>query len=371
MKAIAVKPGKSFSAHLVEIDEPKLGPHQVHVEVHAVGIDGTDHEINEGGYGNPPSGQDFLVMGHESFAKVLEVGEGVRRFVPGDMVTATVRRPGGCVNCRHGQYDMCLDGDFTERGINGRNGYLTEQYVDDEEFFVHIPKPLYPVGMLVEPVSVAVKGVEQTWAIQNRMWWQPHTAAVLGAGQIGLFCTFLLRSRGLEVYVFSQEEPDSLEAQLVEKTGGHYIDVRKQSLTEVGKQVGPFDVVYEATGYSPLIFEAVQNLHADGVMCLFSVTAGKRQLEINADEFNNQLVFGNRVVFGSVNSNHGHFERAVEAMERFHLRWPGLLDSIITQRVHGLDHFDEAIATSQAAADKRKSAKSQIKSVVFVKEPKG
>jgi threonine dehydrogenase-like Zn-dependent dehydrogenase len=366
MKAVAVKPGQKYSAHLVDIDEPQVGPHQVLVEVEAVGIDGTDREINQGGYGNPPKGDDVLVMGHESYTRVVSVGDGVRRFKPGDHVTATVRRPGGCVNCRHGAYDMCLDGDYTERGINGRHGYMTERYVDGEEFFVHVPDSLKDVGMLVEPVSVAVKGVEQAWAIQNRMWWQPHAAGILGAGQIGLFCAFLLRARGLEVYVMSQEAPDSLEAQLVGRVGAHYVDTKKRSIQDVGQSAGGFDVVFEATGYSPLIFDALQQLHTNGVMCLFSVTDGKRDLEINSDQFNNEMVFGNRLVFGSVNSNHGHFERAVTSMEQFSLRWPGLLDSVITEKVHGIDNFAQAIATDQKAAEARRMAKSQIKSVLYL-----
>ena len=366
MKAVAVDPGKAYSAHLVDMDEPKAGPHQVLVEVKAIGIDGTDREINQGGYGRPPDGDDCLIMGHESFARVVSVGDAVRRFKPGDNVTATVRRPGGCVNCRHGAYDMCLDGDFTERGIRGRHGYLTHRYVDSEEFFVHVPDSLSGVGMLVEPVSVAVKGIEQAWAIQNRMWWQPHTAGVLGAGQIGLFCAFILRARGLDVHVMSQETTDSLEAHLVEQVGAHYVNTSDQGVSETGQSVGGFDVVFEATGYSPLIFDALSQLHTNGVMCLFSVTGGERQMEINADQFNNRLVQGNRLVFGSVNSNHRHFEQAVSAMEQFELRWPGLLDSIITEKVHGIDSFDQAIATSRAAAETRRRAKDQIKSVIYL-----
>jgi threonine dehydrogenase-like Zn-dependent dehydrogenase len=116
MKAVAVKPGETYSAHLVDIDEPKVASHEVLVEVEAIGIDGTDREINQGGYGKPPKGEDVLVMGHESYTRVLEVGDAVRRFKPGDHVTSTVRRPGGCINCRHGAHDMCLDGDDTEHG---------------------------------------------------------------------------------------------------------------------------------------------------------------------------------------------------------------------------------------------------------------
>jgi threonine dehydrogenase-like Zn-dependent dehydrogenase len=260
---------------------------------------------------------------------------------------------------------MCLDGDYTQRGINGRHGYMTERYVDGEEYFVHVPDSLKDVGMLAEPVSVAVKGIEQAWAIQNRMWWQPHQAGVLGAGQIGLFCAFLLRARGLEVCVMSKEAPDSLGARLVQQVGAEYVDTGERSVADAGNAVGGFDVVFEATGYSPLIFDALHRLHADGALCLFSVTDGERKPEINANLFNNQLVFGNRLVFGSVNSNHGHVEGAVSAMEQLSLRWPGLLDSIITEKVHGIGNFDQVVATNQQAAEARRKAKGQIKSVLY------
>ncbi|MCA9269887.1 MAG: alcohol dehydrogenase catalytic domain-containing protein, partial [Planctomycetales bacterium] len=116
MKAVAVTPGKPNSVHLREIPRPRLDDqpagltirpgHAVLVKVLKVGVDATDREINEALYGAAPPGDDFLVLGHESFGVVEEVGPQVTSVKPGDYVTATVRRPGGSIYDQIGTYDM-------------------------------------------------------------------------------------------------------------------------------------------------------------------------------------------------------------------------------------------------------------------------
>ena len=90
MKAIAVVPGKPGSAHLTTLRKPSIdevdGGRGVLVRVLRVGVDGTDKEINAAEYGAAPPGEDVLVIGHESFGVVAEVGPGVRDLAPGDFV---------------------------------------------------------------------------------------------------------------------------------------------------------------------------------------------------------------------------------------------------------------------------------------------
>jgi glucose 1-dehydrogenase len=144
MKAVAVLPGKPNSVHLAELPRPKLSDvpngRGVLVQVLRVGVDGTDKEINAAEYGQAPSGYDFLVIGHECFGKVVEVGPNVTELSPGDYVVPTVRRPGGSFYDRIGQYDMTTDETYYERGINLRHGYLTEYFVDEPEYIVKVPQ---------------------------------------------------------------------------------------------------------------------------------------------------------------------------------------------------------------------------------------
>ncbi len=209
MKAIAVTPGQANSVHLRELPEPKIDSipdgKGIRVKVLKVGVDATDREINDALYGNPPPGDDFLVLGHECFGKVLEVGPNVRAVKVGDYVTATVRRPGGSIYDSIGHYDMTSEEVYYERGINLLHGYLTEQFVDSEQYIVRVPPGLKHLHVLMEPMSCAAKAIQQAYECQRRMKvWSPKRAFVLGAGQIGLLATLSLKLRGLEVFTLAR-----------------------------------------------------------------------------------------------------------------------------------------------------------------------
>src|SRR5918995_5952854 len=224
MKAIAVFPGKPNSIHLTNLPEPGVedvpDERGVLVEVLRVGVDGTDKEINDAEYGAAPEGYDFLVTGHESFGRVLEVGPNVRDLAPGDYVVATVRRPGGSIYDLIGAYDMTTDETYYERGINLLHGFLTERYVDDPEYIVQVPAALKEVGVLLEPISIVEKGVEQAYEVQRRLGiWRPSRAAVVGVGSLGLLATLVLRLRGLEVTTLARTDPHTLNSELVEALG--------------------------------------------------------------------------------------------------------------------------------------------------------
>ena len=204
MKAVAVLPGRPNSVHLAELEKPSLSDvpdgRGVLVRVLRVGVDGTDREINAAEYGAAPAGFSFLVVGHEGFGQVEAVGPNVSFIRPGDFVVSTVRRPGRSLYDQIGLQDMTTDSQYFERGINLRHGYLTEHYVEDEEFVVKIPQGLKEVGVLLEPMTVAQKGIAQAYEIQRRLKvWRPRSAAVMGAGTLGLLATLVLRLRGLDV----------------------------------------------------------------------------------------------------------------------------------------------------------------------------
>src|ERR1051325_6617007 len=171
MKAIAVKPGVPNTVHLAELPGLKVtdmpNGRGVLVKVLRVGVDGTDKEINAAEYGAAPDGYDFLVIGHEGFGQVEAVGPNVSFVRPGDYVVATVRRPGKSIYDSIGLQDMTTDTEYFERGISRRHGYLTEYYVEDEAFVVKIPQGLKDVGVLLEPMTVAQKGITQAFEIQR------------------------------------------------------------------------------------------------------------------------------------------------------------------------------------------------------------
>ena len=261
MKAISVFPGKPDSVHLAELKKPSLeevpNGRGVLVKVLRVGVDGTDKEINAAEYGAAPSGYDFLVIGHEGFGRVEAVGPSVTELKPGDYVVATVRRPGHSIYDLIGTNDMTTDDVYYERGINLRHGFLTEYYVDDVEYVVKVPQGLKHVGVLLEPITVVEKGIHQAYEIQRRLKvWRPRRAAVMGAGTIGLLATLALRLRGIDVTTFARNAKPNLNAELIEHLGARYLITQEVPIIEGAKNYGPFDLIFEATGNSGVVFTA-------------------------------------------------------------------------------------------------------------------
>ena len=344
MKAIAVTPRQKDSMAIIDVPEPQAGEGDVLVEVIRVGICGTDVELKAGDYGEAPEGSNHLIIGHESFGRVAQTGSEVAGFSVGDYVVASVRRPcphDWCTPCRSGQNDMCITGDYAERGIKGRHGYLSEYYAERPEWLTLVPAEITETGIFLEPMSVVEKAIRQTKKIQERLPWRFQDAVVLGGGTIGLLAAMLLRLDGIDTYVLDHSEAGGFKAQLIGQIGAHHVDTREKSLADVAETVGRVDLVLEATGYAPLVLEATQLLSMDGVMCLLGVSGGSQQISMDASEFNNSLVLGNRLIFGSVNANVVDFKSGAGHIQDIIQRWPGALESMITGRV-GMAEFDQA-----------------------------
>jgi threonine dehydrogenase-like Zn-dependent dehydrogenase len=352
MKAIAVTPGVPNSAHLAQLSKPSPSDvpngRGVLVQVLRVGVDGTDKEINAAEYGSAPEGYDFLVIGHEGFGQVEAVGPNVTFLRPGDFVVATVRRPGTSLYDAIGLQDMTTDNQYFERGINLRHGYLTEYYVENEDYIVKIPQGLKEVGVLLEPMSVAQKGITQAYEIQRRMKvWRPRTAAVMGAGTLGLLATLVLRLRGLAVTTFGRTPKPYLNADLIDAVGARYVNTAERPILDASAELGPFDLIFEGTGSSAVVFESMQALAKNGVLVLTSITGGNHTLQVPADRINLEFVLGNKVMVGSVNASRENFETGVRDMSQAEAEYPGWLRCLLTHPVRGLDNYEELFSRLQ------------------------
>lgn len=350
MKAIAVIPGKPNSIHLREAPKPSVDSiadgRGVLVKVLRVGVDGTDKEINAAEYGAAPNGDDYLILGHESFGRVEAVGRSVTGFKPGDYVVASVRRPGSSIYDHIGLQDMTTDDTYFERGINLRHGFLAEYYADDERYLVRVPVGLKNEGVLLEPTSVAEKAIGQAYEIQRRLRvWRPQRAAVLGASTLGLLTAVILRLRGLDVTVLGRTRPPYPNSQLIEEIGARYVSTQDTPLKQASEKYGPFDLMIEGTGQSSLVFEAMEVLGKNGVLVMVSITGGDRKLEVPADKINQGFVLGNKVAVGSVNASREDFERGVQDLSQAQLQYPGWLGKLLTHPVKGLESYDQLIKT--------------------------
>ncbi|HEV8396368.1 MAG TPA: glucose 1-dehydrogenase [Vicinamibacterales bacterium] len=356
MKALAVVPGRAHSLHLIDVPKPTLDEvpagRGVLVRVLRVGVDGTDKEIDAAEYGQAPPGDNYLITGHEGFGVIEAVGPAVTELTAGDFVVATVRRPGSSLYDRIGTSDMTTDDVYFERGINLRHGYLAEYYVDDADFIVRVPAGLKEVGVLLEPMTVVEKGIAQAYEIQRRLRvWRPKRAAVMGAGTIGLLAALVLRLRGLDVTVFGLRPAPYLNADLLAMIGARYVSTAATPVIEASRAFGPFDIIFEATGFSPVVFDSMQALGKNGVLVLSSVTGGDRRVEAPADRINLEFVLGNKVMVGTVNANREYFERGVEDMALAEAEFPGWLSRLLTHPITGLERYRELVGALTSGTD--------------------
>ena len=346
MKAVAVRPGSPNSVHLAELPKPAVDDipkgRGVLVRVLKVGVDATDREINDALYGNAPPGYDFLVIGHECFGIVEEVGAAVTKVKPGDYVTCTVRRPGGSIYDQIGRSDITSEEEYFERGINLRHGYLTEYFVDDEEFIVRMPVGLKHLHVLAEPMSCAAKAVEQAFEAQKRLQvWSPKIAWVTGSGQIGLLSTLILRLRGLQVFTLARSPKPNHKATIAEGLGATYVSTKETTIDELAEKHGAPDIIIEATGSSAVAFDCMRVLGLNGAIVWTSITGGERTVQVPSDAVNLKWVLGNKLLLGSVNANFRHFESGIADLALGEVTWPGVIEKILTHPVDGLENYAE------------------------------
>lgn len=355
MQAVGVIP-KERKVQLVQHPASALiDDRDVRIRSLQVGICGTDREICSFEYGSPPPGNEYLVLGHESLGEVVEVGAAVSLVKPGDLVVPSVRRPcsrAECQPCSAGRQDFCVSGEFTERGIKMRHGFLTEMYVEKEKYLTRVPPELRDVGVLAEPLTVAEKALGQVWQIQKRLPWirsedpsRPGlglTAVVLGAGPVGILGVMALLSRGFQTYAYSRAEKPNRKAELIESLGAEYFSSKVVSPKELTERIGNIDLVYEAAGVAKVSFELLQVLGTNGIFVFTGIPGHRPAISFELDHLMRQLVLRNQVVIGTVNADLRDFQGAVDDLAAFHKRWPDQLHAVITGR-YPMDAFQELL----------------------------
>jgi threonine dehydrogenase-like Zn-dependent dehydrogenase len=342
LKAIAIVPGTA-GAHLVERPEPAIAaPDEIKIRIIRVGICGTDREEVSGGRAQAPDGQKELVIGHEMFGQVVGVGSSVTRVKAGDHAVFTVRRGcGACPSCLMNRSDMCQTGKYRERGIRGLDGYQTEYAVDKEQYIVRVPAELEPVGVLMEPLSVVEKAIDESLRVQTLRrpdaattpdWFHGRRCLVAGLGPVGLLAAMVLRLRGGEIYGLDVVDASSARPQWLAAVGGRYIDGREVPADQVEKKIGGMDFILDATGIAELEFNLLDALALNGIYALTGIPGGDRPLRISGAELIRQLVLDNQVMLGSVNAARGHFQMAADDLAQAQLRWGGQIATLITHR---------------------------------------
>jgi threonine dehydrogenase-like Zn-dependent dehydrogenase len=321
MRAVTVEPGKAGSARLQDIPEPTRPRGHLMVRTLAVGVCGTDIEILKGSLGKPPPGRSWMVLGHESLGEVLEApaSSGLSR---GDWVVGIVRRPDPvpCLNCGSGEWDMCRNGRYTERGIVSLDGYGSELFTLEPGFAVRVDTRLGLSAVLTEPCSVLAKAWDQIDRMGTRSHWQPRRVLITGAGPIGLLAALLAEERDMDVHVFDRVSSGP-KPELVRDLGATYHN------EDLPRAANGADIVLECTGDGPVIRQCLESVAPDGIVCLLGLGAGGNPDSLDLGALSRKLVLNNNIVFGSVNANRRHYQLAVEALLKADNRWLGRLIS--------------------------------------------
>lgn len=345
MKAIAIVPGTPHSVHLRDVPRPRLEDvpdgRGVRVRMLRAGLCGTDADLAAGEYGIAPDDSDYLVLGHETLGRVVEVGPSVASDVRVDqLVVITIRRPGTSAYDDIGRFDLSTDRVFIETGISSAHGGMAEEVVADADYLVPVPEELEEVAILTEPLACITKSLRQADQVQARLdLWRPSRALVTGASTIGLLATLALRLRGLDVTTFGRRPAPYRNSELIERVGARYVSAADTDLGVAAERHGPYDVVFEGSGDAGLVEPAVAALAPNGVLALFSVTPGSRPVQVDMARLNQAMVLYNRAMVGSAAAAREDYVQAVATIGRAEARpaTRGWLSELITDRIEGFD----------------------------------
>jgi len=347
MRAVGVFPG-TREVRLVDQPEPSISSsNQLKLRMLEVGVCGTDRDLCAFKFGTAPAGCDHFILGHESLAAVVDAGDAVTTFEPGDLVVAVVRKPcadPACAPCRAGRQDFCVTGRYREHGIQGMHGFMTEFLIEEENYVYPVPHALHDVAVLIEPLTIAEKAFLEFQAIDTRLPWRKdrRTSVVLGAGPVGLLGAMLFRSAGFDTWVYSRSRTPNPIAAIVDAIGARYVSSPERWPHDFAASTGNIDVVYEAMGAPQAAFDVLQFLGANGVFVFTGVPSYSERLSLDLHRLLRHMILRNQVAVGTVNAGPDAFEHAIRDLGAFHSQWPRALASFISGR-YPIGAFHDAI----------------------------
>lgn len=332
MKAVGVSIARR-EVQLIDHPEPKLvRPDDVKIRIREVGVCGTDREICEFKFGEPPAGSQHLVLGHEAVGEVVEAGTAVKDLHPGMLVVPMVRLPceiPACAACRADRQDFCSTDTFEEHGIRRSHGFMTEKVVERERFLLPVDAALRDVAVLVEPLTIMDKALKGLDAVRTRASFAAgKRGLVLGAGPVGLLGAMAFLLQGYETTVVARSPATTPNAALAKAIGATYISSRE---TPVGKW-GEYDAIYEAAGSPAAAMESLGALAPNGVLILTGVPGEGDFLKFDAGRFIREVVLKNQLIVGTVNAGKASFTGAIASLREMNRRWPDALRGLITSR---------------------------------------
>ncbi len=216
MKAVVLYGKGDKSVEVRDVPVPVIGPDECLVEVKFCGICGSEPHMYHGQLtllARPP-----VILGHEWSGQVVEAGERVRGFAPGDRVTCETAAEtcGTCALCRAGGYNLC-----PERRAFGFavDGAFTNYVKARPALLHHLPDGVsYEAAAMTEPICVAYNAVVEKSPLRPG-----DVVVIVGPGPVGLFCLQVAKLAGAGTVDVSEEDPAEVVRGLGDGLGAHLV----------------------------------------------------------------------------------------------------------------------------------------------------
>jgi len=337
MRAIVIfppNPGAQLR-ELSNIDLRSLGKNEVMVRTIYTGICGTDRELVNGliRHSTPPSGKNFMVLGHEVIGEIIEVGKEVTNFKRGDKVVALVRRGcGKCVGCRIGRPDLCETGNIKIAGIKAHDGFMTDFFVDKANYLVKIPDNV--VGedsVLIQPMGDIVKAIRTflivaearfPWTCEDSTY-ECKNSMVIGSGSTGLLFSIILKSMGFNVTLVNRRGPTELEDRIVRQIG---VDFKV-----INDDLEQTDLLVDTSGSITSLLRVISKVKPNGGIILFGFGVGE-ETKVSSYLITD-VVYKNILIMGSVAHAKTHLREAVSYYSMLRNEYLSVFKEMVTNIV--------------------------------------
>lgn len=318
------------------------GPGEVRCETLLLGICGTDRDILESTSPVCPVDSEFLVLGHECLAQVVEVGPEVTDCEVGDLVVPAVRRPRQQDNESSGQIrrrvDMVPWGNYVERGIVAEHGFSLPVWIDRPEFLFPVSSEIKDIAVLAEPISVSEKAVREAEQIQNARLgdeWQRRAPRVLvtGLGPIAFAAAIVCRARDWPVTIYGRDDPDSFRAGLATRFDCDYVHEGAYTWSLSDVEQDGFDLILECTGNDLVMMQAAGTLASCGILVWEGSTRLPQPRQHNVAEIMRAGILRNHIYLGTVNNAPVDMGRALEHLVSQRPRYGSAIRQLVTRQI--------------------------------------
>ena len=285
MKAL-VKARSEPGVWLEEVPVPEYGIDDVLIRVERTGICGTDLHIYEWDEWAQKTVPVPLVIGHEFVGSIVEVGENVKDFRPGDIVSGEGHVVcGHCRNCLAGRRHLCKDTEGI--GVNRSGAFAEFIALPKTNVWYHDQSIERDVQAIFDPYGNAVH-TALTFPVLG------EDVLITGAGPIGVMAAAVVRHAGARFVVVTDVNPYRLE--LAGRMGAtHTVDVRSRSVADAQAALGMkegFDVGLEMSGQPAALEEMITNMCHGGRIAVLGIPSEQMAIDWHTVIFNMLTIKG-------------------------------------------------------------------------------